>query len=405
VHVEVVALEARLQQIREWARELVPFLVEVRRDLHRHPELAWEEVRTTGRIKETLGGAGIPVLPLDLPTGAAAEVGTRGPTIALRADIDALPVEEEAPVPFRSTVPGKMHACGHDFHTAVMLGASLILKQMEAELNGRARILFQPAEERVEGAQRMIEAGALDGVACILGMHNNPALPCGTIGVRAGPLMAATDGFDIEIRGMGGHAALPDLTVDPIVAGSAIVMALQTAVSRSVSPLEPAVVSVTQFLAGSTFNVIPPAARLTGTVRTCSPDVRRKLLDRVERIAREVAGGFGAGAEIRWVPGTPAVTNDPAMASLMRAAGAALLGPEGVVDAEPTMGAEDFARYQERVPGCFIWLGTGNQAEGIVHGWHHPGFMVDERALETGAALFAYAALLAMERSPLPQQV
>lgn len=388
-----------LERIRSHARDLSPTLIDLRRDLHRHPELSNEEFRTTARIKEILSGAGLSILPLDHPTGALAQVGGGGRVVGLRADIDALPVEEEAPVDFRSTIPGKMHACGHDFHTSVMVGAALILKRLEAELPGAARFLFQPAEELSQGARPLIEKGALDGVSCIMGLHNKPDLPCGTVGVKAGPLMAAVDTIYITITGKGGHGALPHTTIDPIVAGSAVVMALQTAVSRNISPMETAVISVTTFHGGTATNVIPSSVQMSGTVRTYNPEVRRRMPEILQRIITEVAAGFGAKGELTWEANIPAVTNDPAMADLMRRAAGDLLGAEAVREAVSTTGGEDFALYQEQVPGCFIWLGTGNRDAGIVEDWHHPRFQVDERALETGAALFAHAAVLAMKRS------
>lgn len=393
-------LRMLLDQIRAHARDLYPTLVAIRRDLHQHPELSFEEFRTTARVKEILQEAGLRLLPLDLPTGALAEVGGSGPVVALRADIDALPVEEQAPVPFRSTVPGKMHACGHDFHTSVILGAGLILQRLQDQLPGTARLLFQPAEEVTGGAKQMIEAGALAGVSSILGFHNKPDLPVGTVGVKDGPLMAAVDGMDIIITGKGGHGALPHQTIDPIVAGSAVVMALQTAVSRSISPLDTAVVSVTAIHGGAAYNVIPDRVEMKGTIRTYNPEVRRRMPALLTRIVQEVAAGYGATGELVWTSGIPAVTNHPDMAALMREAAALLVGAENVQEAAPTTGGEDFALYQERVPGCYIWLGTGNEAEGITEDWHHPRFMVDERALETGAALFAYAAIQAMKQHP-----
>lgn len=370
------------------AASLGPRLIEMRRELHRHPETAGQEVWTTNRLRAWLAEAGIPVLSLNLETGLVAEIrGSRpGPTVALRTDIDALPVCEETGLPYTSEIPGRMHACGHDFHMAVILGAALILKELSGELAGSVRILFQPAEETAEGAQRLIRAGALDGVQAVFGLHNKPDLPAGQVGIKAGPLMAAVDTIEITVTGKGGHAAIPDATVDPIVAGSAIVMALQTAVSRNVSPLDAVVVSIGVFQAGSTHNVIPPTASLTGTMRTFDPALRARMPALLRRIVTEVAAGYGAGAELKVWGGNPAVHNDGAMAEVMRRAAAAAGLP--VVEAVPTMGGEDFAEYQQVVPGCFVWLGTGSP-----EGWHHPRFTVDESVIPKGAALFAHAAL------------
>lgn len=387
-----------LHQIRRHARDLYPALVDIRRDFHMHPELSGEEYRTTARIQEILRGAGVRLLPLDLPTGALAEVGRSGLTVGLRADIDALPIEEEAPVPYRSTIPGRMHACGHDFHTSVMVGAALILHRLQDQLPGTARFLFQPSEERAGGAADMIRAGALHGVGCIMGFHNKPDIPCGTVGVKEGPLMAAVDTVEITITGKGGHGVLPHTTVDPIVAGSAVVMALQTAVSRSISPLDTAVVSITTFHAGTAPNIIPERVTMSGTIRTYSPEVRSRLPELLLRIVREVAAGYGARGDLAWIPGIPAVSNEAEMAALMRAAAVDVVGADLVLAAAPTTGGEDFALYQQEVPGCFVWLGTGNEAEGITADWHDPRFQVDERAIETGATLFAHAAVMAMRK-------
>ncbi|MDF2628658.1 MAG: hydrolase [Symbiobacteriaceae bacterium] len=382
------------ERILSLAADLTPRLIEMRRTLHRHPEVSGEEYWTTQQLKLWLTEAGIAVLDLPLATGLVAEIrgAQPGPVVALRADIDALPVAEETGLQYASEVPGKMHACGHDFHMATMLGAALVLKAMEGELTGTVRVLFQAAEETASGAAALIRAGALEGVTAVLGAHNKPDLASGHVGIKVGPLMAAVDTIAIHVEGKGGHGAIPDLTVDPVVAGSAIVMALQTAVSRNTSPLEPAVVSICTFQAGSgAHNVIPPSATLLGTVRTFNPAVRARMPELLERIVTEVAAGYGARATLRLMPGgTPAVMNDAGMADLMRQAAEAVGMP--VSEAVPTMGGEDFAEYQQVVPGCFVWLGTG-----CPESWHHPRFVVDESVISKGAALFAQAAVLALK--------
>jgi N-acetylcysteine deacetylase len=373
--------------------QYAPRMVEMRRALHRHPEVSGEEYWTTQQLKQWLTEAGVAVLDLPLTTGLVAEIrGAKpGPIVALRADIDALPVAEETGLPYASEIPGKMHACGHDFHMATMLGAALVLKQMEGDLAGTVRVLFQAAEETASGAVELIRAGALEGVTAVLGAHNKPDMASGHVGIKVGPLMAAVDTIRIDVEGKGGHGAIPNLTIDPVVAGSAIVMALQTAVSRNVSPLEPAVVSICTFQAGSgAHNVIPPSATLLGTVRTFNPAVRAQMPALLERIVTEVAAGYGAKATFSLLPGgTPAVMNDAGMADLMRRAAETVGMP--VAEAVPTMGGEDFAEYQQVVPGCFVWLGTG-----CPESWHHPQFVVDEAVIERGAALFAQAAVLAL---------
>lgn len=381
-----------IETLKNAAEELKPHLVAIRRELHMYPELSMEEFETTRRIRGWLEEAGLSARTFGLRTGLAVDIeGTApGPTVALRADIDALPVAEETGLPFASRVPGKMHACGHDFHTASMIGAALLLHRLRDRLKGRVRILFQPGEETASGARAMIEAGALEGVDAIFGMHNKPDLPVGTVGIRAGALMASVDRFEIRVTGKGGHGAIPDAVIDPIVAGGSIVTALQSVVSRNVSPLDSAVVSICRFQAGSTWNVIPDRAELEGTVRTFNPEVRRRIPEQIRRVAEGVAAGYGASAELIWTDGLPAVRNDPAMAALMTRA-AEELGLQ-VVEARPTTGGEDFALYQERIPGCFIWVGTSGSEE-----WHHPRFTLNEDALPVSAALFAHAAELALQ--------
>jgi amidohydrolase len=381
-----------MEALKTAAGELKPHLVAIRRELHMHPELSNEEFETTRRIRGWLEEAGLTAQTFGLPTGLVVDIdgGSPGPTVALRADIDALPVTEETGLPFASRIPGRMHACGHDFHTASMIGAALLLHRRRERLKGRVRMIFQPAEEIALGARAMIRAGVLEGVDAILGMHNKPELPVGIVGIRAGALMASVDRFRIRVTGKGGHGAIPDAAVDPIVAASAIVGALQTVVSRNVSPLDSAVVSVCRFHAGATWNVIPDHAELEGTARTFDADVRRRIPERIRRVAEGVAAGYGASAELIWTEGQHFVNNDPAMAALMTRA-AEELGLQ-VVEARPTTAGEDFSVYQEHVPGCFIWMGTSGTEE-----WHHPKFTLNEDALPVSAALFAHAAELALE--------
>jgi amidohydrolase len=375
------------------ATSLSERLIAIRRELHLHPELSLEEFETTNRIRTWLNEAGIRILDLPLKTGVVAEVGglQPGPTIAIRADIDALPIPEETGLPFASTVSGKMHACGHDFHTATVLGAALLLKQREAELPGTVRFFFQPAEEVGEGAIQLIEAGAMDGVQAVFGAHNKPDLPAGVVGIKEGPLMAAVDSFRIDVKGVGGHGALPHTTKDPVVAAAAIIMSLQTAVSRWASPLESAVVSVCTVQAGlGAHNVIPGTATLKGTIRTFNPTVRQGIKARVAEIVDAVATAHGCSAEISYpIRGLPPVTNHEAAVAVARRT-CAKLGLT-TVEAAPTMGAEDFSEYQLLAPGCFVWLGTG-----CAFDWHHPQFMVDEAVMTTGAAYFAGVALEAL---------
>lgn len=386
----------RVTTIQKQATQLQEKLVTMFRELHQHPELSFEEYETTRRIKAWLNEAGVRLIDMDVPTGALAEIGGHhpGPTIVLRADIDALPINELTDLPYASTIPGRMHACGHDFHTVSMIGASLILKSIEQELKGTIRLLFQPAEEQADGAKAVIEAGALEGASAIFGMHNKPDLPLGTVGVCTGPLMASVDHFRIEVRGKGGHAAIPNNTIDPIVVSSAIVTALQTIVSRSISPLQSAVISVGKMEAGSSWNVIPERASLEGTVRTFQSEVREQIPQWMKRVIEGVAAAHGAEAILHWTAHQPAVTNDAQMAQLISSA-ATTFGLS-VVEAERTMAGEDFSLYQELVPGCFIWMGTNGKEQ-----WHHPKFTVDERALSISAGLFAHTSIQALQQLQL----
>ncbi len=375
------------------AEPLYEQLVAIRRQLHAHPELSHEELETTAAIRGWLDEAGIRIADYPLRTGVVAEVGglRGGPVIAIRADIDALPVQEETGLQFASRVPGKMHACGHDFHTAAVLGAALLLKKREAELEGTVRFLFQPAEEKAKGASQVIASGALEGVKAVFGLHNKPDLPVGTIGIKAGPLMAAADGFIVEVKGLGTHAAVPEAGIDPIVASAHIITALQSIVSRNVGALDGAVVSVTRLNSGTAWNVIADQAVFDGTLRTFDEKVRTKVRERFEQIVTGVGAALGAQARVSWLDGPPAVVNDRRWSE----AAAAVANSIGlhVVEPMPSPAGEDFSFYLQHVPGSFFFLGTSGPQE-----WHHPAFDVDERALPIGASFFAALAVDAFAR-------
>ncbi|BFT74218.1 amidohydrolase [Paenibacillus sp. P36] len=369
-------------------------LVDIRRHLHQFPELSHEEFETTAFIRTTLEAADIRIASeFNLETGLIAEVGGLhgGPVVALRADIDALPIQEETGLSFASKYGGKMHACGHDFHTAALIGAALLLKEREHELAGSVRLVFQPAEEKAAGAQKVIRAGALKGVRAIYGMHNKPDLPVGTIGIRPGALMAAADGFLVELEGVGSHAAVPEASVDPVVAAAYLVTALQSIVSRNVSPLESAVVSVTRLHTGTAWNIIPEKAILDGTVRTFDAEVRTRVKQRFSEIVTGIASAYGVKASLRWLQGPPSVHNDEALAE---AAGkvAKRLGFE-VTTPTPSPAGEDFAFYQQDIPGFFAFMGTSGPRE-----WHHPAFDIDERALSVSALFFTELAVDELNR-------
>ncbi|MED1408118.1 MULTISPECIES: M20 peptidase aminoacylase family protein [Bacillus] len=367
--------------------QLTEKLISIRRHLHEYPELSYEEFETTKAIKNWLEEANITIIDSNLETGIIAEISgnKNGPVVALRADIDALPIQEETDLPYTSKIHGKMHACGHDFHTAAMLGAAYLLKEKESSLNGTVRFIFQAAEESGNGACKVVEAGHLKNVQAIFGMHNKPDLPVGTIGIKEGPLMAGVDRFEIEIHGVGTHAAVPDAGVDPIVASSQIVMALQTIVSRNISSSHNAVVSVTNIHSGNTWNVIPEKATLEGTVRTFQAETREKIPALMERIIKGVSDALGVKTEFRFYPGPPAVQNDKVLTALsIQIADQMNLN---VISPNPSMAGEDFSFYQQETPGSFVFMGTNG-----THEWHHPAFTVDEKALPISAEYFALLA-------------
>lgn len=361
--------------------------------LHAHPELSFAEIETTRFVRESLTRAGVPILPYDLETGLVAEItGVQpGPCIALRADIDALPVEEATGLPYASQENGKMHACGHDFHTAVLLETARRLWAARETLAGTVRLIFQPGEESSVGADKILATPAMEGVQAVFALHTSPLFPAGHIALRTGAATASVDRFAITIRGKGGHAAAPESTIDPVVAGAAVVAAAQTVVSRNVSPLEAALVSITHFEAGNTWNVIPETAFLEGTVRTLSAADREKIPRRLAEIARGVAAGYGAEATFDWYPGPPATNNDPEWTAFSGDVARAL--GLTVESDPPSMLGEDFSCFQQLARGVYIHVGIGLTAPN-----HNPHFCVDEAALAPAADYFAALARGALER-------
>ena len=371
--------------------EILPGVIADRRHLHQHPELGYEEVQTSAFVTERLRALGVE----DVRTGIAKTGVTGlirggagdGKTVLLRADMDALPIEEENEVEYRSQTPGVMHACGHDAHTAMLLAVTRLLLERRDRFAGTVKVLFQPSEELPPGgAKPMIEAGVLEDpkVDAAFGMHMAQEQPLGVIALRSGPTMAAADRFTIEIQGKGGHGARPQSTVDPIAIGAQIVTALQTIVSREVDPTKQAVVTVGAFRAGEAFNVIPDTAELRGTVRSFDPDVRDQLEERIEALVRGVAVAMRAEVDFSYQRGYPATVNDPAMTELVREVATELIGPERVVESPQIMGAEDFSYFLEAVPGCFFYVGSRNPEKGLIWGHHHPRFDIDEESLGTG---------------------
>jgi len=367
----------------EEARKIRERIVAWRRDFHMYPELKYEEERTSRIVEEHLRGWGYRIKRVG--TGIIADIGEGEKTIALRADMDALPIQEENDVPYKSRVPGKMHACGHDAHTAMLLGAAKIIAEHIEEFNGRVRLIFQPAEEGGNGALKMIEGGALEGVDAIFGFHVWMELPSGVIGIREGPFLAGAGFFTIKFKGIGGHGAYPHFARDPIPAGAEAVMALQTIVSRNVSPFETAVLSVTAFNAGTAHNVIPEEAELKGTYRFYSGDVGRLIEKRIGEIVSGVAKAHNLESESEIVELVPPTINDKEMVNFARKVADKYRLKHS--DVPPSMGAEDFAYYLQRVPGAFLALGIRNEEKGIVYPHHHPKFNVDEDVLYLGTAM------------------
>jgi amidohydrolase len=376
-------------------------LIRTRRDLHRHPELGFQEHRTAAIVAERLRAAGYEVRTGVAQTGV---VGTLrglaggGPTLLLRADMDALPIHEETAHDFASTVAGQMHACGHDAHTAIGLAVAERLAASRERWGGTVKYVFQPAEEGGQGALRMIEQGVLEGVDLALGLHVWMGLPNGVVGITPGPFMASVGEFEITVRGRGGHGAMPEQTVDPVVTGSQVVVALQSIVSRNVSPLESAVVTVGAFHAGSAFNVIADTATLLGTVRAFTVEECDELPRRIERVAAGVCQAMGATYEFRYRPDTPPTINDARMAGLVRAAAEEVVGTERVRFGPEvrTMAGEDFGEFLLRVPGCYFFVGAMSEPHGAVHPHHSPHFDICEDCMPVAVEVLEQAALRAL---------
>jgi hippurate hydrolase len=367
-------------------------IVALRREIHREPELGFDTEKTAAKVLAALDG-----LPLEIQTGVAENgvVATLegegdGPTVGLRADMDALPIYEETGLPFASETDGKMHACGHDGHTSMLVGAVHALSGMRHRLNGTLRFFFQPAEEGEGGGKVMVDAGVADDVDSIFALHLWPGLPFGRAATKAGPIMAAADAFEMTVRGAGGHGAMPHLTADAIAMAAQIVTALQTVISREVDPVEPAVLTVGEIGAGTAYNIIPETARLGGTVRTLNENLRRKMPERMEHLARGVAQGMRGDVEFDYEFSYPVTVNDEDAARRALGVAGDLLGEENALElTNPSMGAEDFAYFLEKIPGAFIWLGVGEDVSGL----HTPTFAFDEEILSLGSALLTALAL------------
>lgn len=379
-------------RLRDATAAIEPRLVALRRDIHAHPELAFEEVRTAGIVAAELARLGIAHRTGVGRTGVLGiiEGGRPGPTLAIRADMDALPIHEETGLDFASTVAGRMHACGHDIHTSTLLGVAEVLQAMAPQLAGRVVLVFQPAEEVLEGAAAMIADGAAEGIDFALGFHNHPDMPVGRFGYVRGAALAASDRFDIILRGRSGHAAHPYAAVDPIVAAAQLVGQLQTVVSREMKPLHPAVVTVGMFQGGTTYNIIPERVHLKGTVRTLHAEARDRAEAAIRRLADGVCQAMRATHEIDYQRKVPPLRNDDRVLDPAIAAVRAQFG-DVVEEGEPSMGAEDFSAFADRVPSFQLRIGSG--APGRADALHNAGYQPDERCIGLGVQALARAAL------------
>lgn len=378
-----------MAKIKELANKYKQYVIDLRREFHMHPEIGLQEFRTSGRVKEELDRMGIPYIA-SAGTGVVATIeGVRkGKTIALRADMDALQVCEANDIPYKSQNEGIMHACGHDGHTAMLLGAARIFSEIKDEIEGTIKLVFQPSEESVQGARLMLEEGILGGVDGAFAMHLWADMPLGRISLEDGPRMASADIFKITVKGRGGHGSLPHQGVDALVAASAIVMNLQSIASRETTPMEPTVVSVGTMRAGTRFNVIANEAVLEGTTRSFNPGTRNNFPNMIERIVKSTAEAYRAEASLEYTFGTAPTINDPKCAALGQGSVEKLFGGDALMKMEKVTGGEDFALFLEKVPGAIAFIGARNEEKGAAYPHHHERFNIDEDSLEIGTALY-----------------
>lgn len=392
-----------MPDLRQEAEQLGPQLSAWRRSFHRHPELAFEEHRTAAFVASQLTELGLEVRTGVGKTGVVGllEGSQPGKTVLVRFDMDALPVQEANETEYASQVAGKMHACGHDGHTAIGLGLATLLARHRDELPGRVKFVFQPAEEIGRGARAMIDDGALEDPVpdVAFGLHVSNSLPLGMVVVQPGPLMAAAAQFRLTVSGRGGHGGMPHETVDALVVAAHIVTAAQTIVSRNVDPAQSAVLTFGTFHAGSAFNVVTGQAELTGTIRALSSDAMDLIEERLRALAEGIAGSFGATIDLVVDRVAPAVINDPAATEIVRGAAIAVMGAEHVITAPPVMVSEDMSEFLNRVPGCFFFVGSMNSERNLDYPHHHPRFDFDEAALPIGLAILAEATTSFLRRS------
>ena len=358
-------------------------LREIRHYIHQHPELSGQEYQTTAFLKDRLEGLGIRVLESGLKTGLIAEIGTGHPVVALRADIDALPIVEQTGLPYQSQNPGVMHACGHDFHQTSLLGAAALLKEKEDQLDGTVRLIFQPAEEISEGATEVLATGLLEDVQGIIGFHNMPQLKAGQLALNAGAMMAGVEKFKVTVTGVSSHAARPDLGADTVTAVTTMVQNLQLLISRTVSPFETAVLSITHLDVGSTWNVLPKSGYFEGTIRCFNPSLQRELKERFISIIRHTAKSLEVDVTFEWGVTPPVTFNDEELTQLVWDASQGLAE---VIPATPSTAGEDFAFYQERIPGVFAFIGSNGEPD--APDLHHDHMTIDDAAFRVSVPYY-----------------
>ncbi|MBJ7296441.1 MAG: amidohydrolase [Dolichospermum sp.] len=385
-----------LNRLKDLTTNIAPRLVEIRRHIHAHPELSGQEYQTAAFVAGVLSANGLHVEEGIGRTGVIGELQGTQPSdriLAIRTDMDALPIQERTSLEYASRIEGVMHACGHDIHTTVGLGTAMVLSQIAPELGGKVRFLFQPAEEIAQGANWMVQDGVMNNVAAILGLHVFPSIPAGSVGIRYGALTAAADNLEIIIIGESGHGARPHEAIDAIWIAAQVITSLQQAISRTQNPLRPVVLSIGQINGGRAPNVIADKVRLLGTVRSLHPETRDKLPQWIENIVANVCNSFNAKYQVNYHQGVPSVQNDNALTQLLQSSAEEAWTNDRVqILPEPSLGAEDFSVYLEHAPGSMFRLGVGYEERIINHPLHHPQFEVDESAIITGVVTLAYAA-------------
>lgn len=391
---ERVEFDSLIQEVRQ---EVIRW----RRHFHENPELSFRETETSRFIYETLQTFGHLEVSRPTQTSVMARlIGARpGKVLAIRADIDALPIQEENEVSYSSKNPGVMHACGHDGHTAILLGAAKVLSSLHSEIEGEVRFLFQHAEELAPGgAQEMVSAGVMDGVDMIIGTHLWSPLETGLIGVAPGPVMASPDTFSMKIQGRGGHAGLPHQTVDAIATSAQVVTNLQHIVSRNTDPLESVVLSITKFAGGTAMNIIPDAVEIAGTVRLLNAELRPVIQDSMERVIKGITDAHGATYQFTYNEASDPVVNEPVVTQVIEETACELFGEEAVVRVKPNMGGEDFSYFLNEAPGTYFFTGSGNRELETDYPHHHPRFDIDESALEMGVKMFVQSTFKLLQR-------